>query len=64
MRIDKALIDSYKVIPDFRSPDNIRFGLAPLYTTFVEVYQTVSALKEIVESEVYLNYSHEKPTVT
>jgi kynureninase len=64
LRIDKALIDRYKIIPDFRAPDNIRFGFAPLYTTFTEVYKTVFALKEIVESEVFLNYSEEQPTVT
>ena len=64
LRIDKALIDRYQIIPDFRAPDNIRFGFAPLYTTYAEVYKTILALKEIVESEAYLRYSQEKPTVT
>ena len=64
LRIDKALIDEYKIIPDFRTPDNIRFGFAPLYTTYAEVYKTVLALKEIVEAEVFLRYSQTKPTVT
>ncbi len=64
LRIDKALIDEYKIIPDFRAPDNIRFGFAPLYTTYVEVYKTILALKEIVEAEVFLRYSQTKPTVT
>lgn len=64
LRINKALIDRFKIIPDFRAPDNIRFGFAPLYTTFVEVYQTVSALKEIVDSDLYKIYSQKKPVVT
>lgn len=64
LRIDKALIDVYKIIPDFRAPDNIRFGFAPLYTTYVEVYKTILALKQIVEAEVFLKYSQTKPTVT
>jgi kynureninase len=64
IRIDKALINDYKIIPDFRAPDNIRFGFAPVYTTFSEVYQAVFALKEIVESKVYKKYSQDKPMVT
>lgn len=64
LRIDKALIDRYRTIPDFRAPDNIRFGFAPLYTTYSEAYKTIFALKEIVESEAYLRYSQDKPAVT
>ncbi len=64
LRIDKALIEDYKIIPDFRAPDNIRFGFAPVYTTFTEVHKAVSALKEIVELEVFLKYSQDRPTVT
>ena len=29
LRIDRALIEDLNVIPDFRSPDNIRLGIAP-----------------------------------
>ncbi len=64
LRIDKALIDAYQVIPDFRAPDNIRFGIAPLYTTFEEIYRAAAALKEIVEQGIYLNYSADPPEVT
>jgi kynureninase len=64
LRIDKALIKEFNVIPDFRGPDNLRFGFAPLYTTFSEAYQAVVALKEIVDSQKYLNYSQDKPAVT
>jgi len=64
LRIDQALIDAYRVIPDFRTPDNIRLGFAPLYTTYEEIYRAARALKEIVEKEVYLAYSAEPPEVT
>ncbi|WP_328296095.1 aminotransferase class V-fold PLP-dependent enzyme [Kineococcus sp. NBC_00420] len=38
------------VVPDFRTPDGIRLGLAPLSTSFTEVLHGVLALQEIVEA--------------
>ena len=35
------------VIPDFRAPDGIRLGLAPLSTSFEEVHRGMSALAEL-----------------
>ncbi len=67
-RICQALIHPksslIKIIPDFREPDNIRFGFAPLYTTFFEIWQTVQRLKEIVESKEFEQYSFSKNGVT
>ena len=37
------------VIPDFRSPDGLRLGLAPLSTTFVEVWDGLAAVREELE---------------
>lgn len=36
------------VIVDFRRPDVIRFGLAPLTTRFVDVWDGVEALRELL----------------
>ena len=47
--ITRALIDPGNVIPDFRSPDTIRFGLAPLYTSFTEVHAAVHRLKSLMD---------------
>ncbi len=67
-RICQALISpkqsNIKVIPDFREPDNIRFGFTPLYTTFTEVWKTVRRLNEIVDNKEYENYGKEKSAVT
>ena len=36
------------VIPDFRRPDVIRFGLSPLTTRFVDVWDGVDALRQLL----------------
>lgn len=67
-RINRALIEAeppaVKVIPDFRAPDNIRLGIAPLYTTFSDIYRAMARLREIVENRIYEQYSAERLAVT
>lgn len=63
-RINRALIEDMNLIPDFRQPDNIRFGLVPLYTTFMEVYEATQRLQEVVEDRVYEKYPSERAAVT
>lgn len=67
-RINRALIESeppdVKVIPDFREPDNIRLGIAPLYTTFTEIYQAIDRLRTIVQEGIHKKYSAERLAVT
>lgn len=67
-RICKALLEGneggIKIIPDFRPPNFIRFGIAPLYTRFSDLYTTVARLKEIVKKKEFEAYNHQKPTVT
>jgi kynureninase len=63
-RIDQALINDLGVLPDFRKPDNIRFGITPLYTSFTEIYEAVMRTKQVVTEQLYLNYSLENTKVT
>jgi kynureninase len=63
-RINRALIEEMNVIPDFREPDNIRLGLAPLYTTFVEVWEGMDRIRRVVEEKRYEKYPLQKMTVS
>ncbi|MFH1906363.1 MAG: kynureninase [Chloroflexota bacterium] len=63
-RINRALIEEMNLIPDFREPDNIRLGLAPLYTSFGEVWEGVERIRRVVEEKRYEKYPKERLTVT
>jgi kynureninase len=47
--IVQALI-SDGVIPDFRAPDILRFGFTPLYTRYIDVWEAVRRLRDIMDS--------------
>lgn len=64
LRIDLALLNDMNVLPDFRAPDNIRLGIAPLYTSFHDIHATVMRLQQIVSEKRYEKYPNETPIVT
>ena len=45
----RALIER-GVIGDFRAPSAMRFGFAPLYTSFRDVWQAVAVLEAILRT--------------
>jgi kynureninase len=67
-RICQAMIHARpperRVIPDFRAPDNIRLGVAPIYTTFVEIHQAMTRMRDIVVDQEYLAYAKTRAGVT
>jgi kynureninase len=67
-RINRAMIEPKTndkiIIPDFRPPNNIRLGIAPLYNSFQDLYETVVRIKKIVVEKEYQNFTKEKLTVT
>jgi len=63
-RINRALIEEMNVLPDFREPDNIRLGLAPLYTSFADVWELVDRIRRVMEEKRHLKYPQERLPVT
>ena len=51
-RVMRALIDR-GVIGDFRTPDLMRFGFAPLYTRYVDVFDAVTVLCQVLTSRAW-----------
>ncbi len=50
--IMQALIER-GVIGDFRAPDVLRFGLAPLYVRFIDVWDAVATLRDVMRTEAW-----------
>lgn len=63
-QITQALIQDFQVIPDYREPNMIRFGITPLYTDESEIDRAVQALAIILREQLYSKYSIERRGVT
>jgi len=62
-RINEAL-KSKGVVPDFRPPALIRIAPSPLYNTYLDVWQVVQYLKEIVDQKEFERFSDERDAVS
>jgi kynureninase len=56
LRIDLAMINDVKVLPDFRPPNNIRLGITPLYTSFEEIWTAVHRIHRVMTEKLYEKY--------
>ena len=53
------------IIVDFRAPNIIRFGFAPLYTSYQNIWNTVTSLERIIRTKAWDKDEYkEKSTVT
>jgi kynureninase len=64
LAIDRALIGEMNVIPDFRPPDVIRFGLSPLTTRFSDLVEGLERLRRVLDEERWRPYAGAGPAVT
>jgi kynureninase len=62
-QLTQALIDR-GVVPDFRTPDRLRLGPAPLYTRFVDVWDAMDRLRSVLAEGAHNGYPTERSRVT
>ena len=62
-RITEA-IKARGVVPDFRTPDVVRFAPVAFYNTFAEVWETVHALKAVMEKKEYKRFEKTRKPVS
>jgi kynureninase len=63
-RIVRAMIDHAAIIPDFREPDNLRFGFTPLSTTYADVHTAVVRIRDLMARGLHRAYSNDRSQVT
>ena len=63
-RISQALVEHAKVVPDYRTPDRLRLGPAPITTRFTDVWDAVDRLAELVADGTHERFSTEPARVT
>jgi kynureninase len=52
------------VVVDYRTPDRIRIGPVPLFTTFAQIWEAMDRLREIAASKSYADVPPEQPLVS
>lgn len=62
IRICKALKEK-KIIPDFRAPNIIRLAPIALYNTYIDIWETVQVLKDIVINKHYEKFENKRGIV-
>ena len=62
--ITRALIEEAKVLPDFRAPDNLRLGIAPLYVSHEMVHTAVQRIATVVRDGLHEPYRGTTTAVT
>ncbi|MGY1752362.1 kynureninase [Blastococcus sp. SYSU D01042] len=62
-QLTQALIER-GVVPDFRTPDRVRLGPAPLYTRFVDVWDAMDRFRAILADRSYEAFPAERSRVT
>jgi kynureninase len=63
-RLSRALVQEAEVVPDFRPPDLLRLGLAPLTTSFAEVWDGMHRIRRLASERAWQRYSAARGRVT
>lgn len=62
-QVTQALIER-GVVPDYRTPDRVRLGPAPLYTRFVDVWDAMARFRDLLAEDAHERYPAERARVT
>jgi kynureninase len=62
-QLTQALVDR-GVVPDFRTPDRVRLGPAPLYTRFVDVWDAMDRFRQVLADGAQERYPADRARVT
>jgi kynureninase len=62
-QLTQALVDR-GVVPDYRTPDRVRLGPAPLYTRFVDVWDAMDRFRAVLADRAFEAYPAERSRVT
>lgn len=62
-QLTQALVDR-RVVPDFRTPDRVRIGPAPLYTRFIDVWDAMARFRDILADRSHEAFPAERARVT
>ncbi len=63
-KIAAAMRSMTNTIPDYRTPDSIRLAIAPLPTSYTEVYDGLQRMRDLVQSKKYLEIQDSGSRVT
>lgn len=62
-QINQAVLER-DLVPDFRAPDVIRLAPVPLYTRFVDVWDAVEIIADVVASGAFRDFPEQRDVVT
>jgi kynureninase len=67
-RISRALLDENLpgpvVVADFREPDFLRLGVAPIYNSFFDVHRALRKIRWIVGNGAYVDFAEDREEIT
>ena len=62
-QLTQALIEA-GMVPDYRTPDRVRLGPAPIYTRFVDVWDAMDRFRSVLADRSYERFPAERARVT
>lgn len=63
-RICRVLVERFGVVVDFREPDIVRVGLAPLYSRYVDAWDAIDRTREAVAQGAHHDMPEERRRIT